>query len=246
MFTPFGAMARTSATTSCSRVVDDVVGPGACREVRLGRVAHGRDDRGVAPPGELDRCVADGSGTSGHQDGATFQRSGAQPRRVRPRSRSGSGVRSGTGHRGWHQDRTMRHREANTTWRAGTTAYSCAVPPAGRRCAASQIQTRRSSSAASTPWPTASTTPEPSWFGTCGGCTAAPLSLPRRDFQSVGLTPERWTRTRTSPGPGSGSGRSTRVRTSGSPVTEYSIARMCSTLSRDAQPATRCQSGRRG
>ena len=63
---------------------------------------------------------------------------------------------------------------SSTTWRAGTTAYSCAVPPAGRRWAASQIQTRSPSSAASTPCPTASTTPEPSWFGTCGGSTAAP------------------------------------------------------------------------
>src|SRR6266511_152606 len=113
----------------------------------------------------------------------------------------------------------------NTTWRAGTTAYSCAVPPAGRRWAASQTQTRRPSSAASTPRPTASTTPEPSWFGTCGGSTAAPDALPRRDFQSVGLTPERWILTRTSPGPGSISGLSTSVRTSGSPVREYSIAR---------------------
>ena len=32
---------------------------------------------------------------------------------------------------------------SSTTCRAGTTAYSCAVPPAGRRWAASQIQTRR-------------------------------------------------------------------------------------------------------
>ena len=63
---------------------------------------------------------------------------------------------------------------SSTTWRAGTTAYSCAVPPAGRRCAASQIQTRRPTRADSTPCPTASTTPEPSWFGTCGGSTAAP------------------------------------------------------------------------
>ena len=40
---------------------------------------------------------------------------------------------------------------SSTTWRAGTTAYSWAVPPAGRRCAASQTQTRSPSSAASTP-----------------------------------------------------------------------------------------------
>ena len=93
---------------------------------------------------------------------------------------------------------------SSTTCRAGTTAYSCAVPPAGRRWAASQIHTRSPSSAASTPCPTASTTPEPSWFGTCGGSTATPGSLPRRVFQSVGLTPERWIRTRTSPGPGLG------------------------------------------
>ena len=53
-----------------------------------------------------------------------------------------------------------------------------------------------------------------------------PGALPVRVFQSVGFTPERWTRTRTSPGPGSGTGRSVRVRTSGAPVSVYSMARM--------------------
>ena len=41
------------------------------------------------------------------------------------------------------------------------------------------------------------------------------LLAPRRDFQSVGLTPETRTATRTSTGPGSGTGRSTRRSTSG-------------------------------
>src|SRR6478609_3681924 len=134
---------------------------------------------------------------------------------------------------------------SSTTWRAGTTAYSCAVPPAGRRWAASQIQTRRPTRADSTPCPTASTTPEPSWFGTWGGWTATPGASPRRDFQSVGLTPERWIRTRTSPGPGSGTGRSTRLRTSGSPVTAYSIARMLPTVS-PGDGAGTAEAGRAG
>ena len=112
-----------------------------------------------------------------------------------------------------------------TTCERGISAYSCAVP-SGRPWAASRTQTRSPTSPASTPAPTASTTPAPSWFGTCAGSTGVPGSLPRRDFQSVGLTPERWIRTRTSPGPGSVSGLSTSVSTSGSPVRVYVMARM--------------------
>ena len=69
-----------------------------------------------------------------------------------------------------------------------------------------------------TPSPTASTTPAPSWPGICGGSTGVPGPRPARDFQSVGLTPERRSRTRTSPGPGSGRGSSTSRSTSGPPV----------------------------
>jgi hypothetical protein len=50
--------------------------------------------------------------------------------------------------------------------------------------------------------------------------------LPRRDFQSVGFTPDTAIRTRTSPAPGSGTGRSTRRRTPGPPVSEYTTARI--------------------
>ena len=55
-------------------------------------------------------------------------------------------------------------------------------------------------------------------------------ALPERAVSNEELakqldTSDRWIRTRTSPGPTSVSGLSTRVRTSGSPVTEYSIAR---------------------
>jgi hypothetical protein len=102
---------------------------------------------------------------------------------------------------------------SSTVCRAGTTVYSAAVPN-GRCQAASQIQTRSPTSTGSTPWPTASTVPAPSWLGICPsgpGCAFV------RDFQSVGLTPEKATRTRTSPGPGSGSGRSISWRTSGPP-----------------------------
>src|SRR3954467_1877590 len=67
-------------------------------------------------------------------------------------------------------------------------------------------------------------TPAPSWLGTDSGEELAELPDPRRDFQSVGLTPETRTRTRTSPGPGSRTGRSTRRRTSGPPVSEYTTA----------------------
>jgi membrane protein DedA with SNARE-associated domain len=101
---------------------------------------------------------------------------------------------------------------SGTTFAAGTTASSCAVPSA-RWYAASQSHTR-SPSAKEVPGPAASTTPAPSWFGTCGSAGSVPL----RDFQSVGFTPETTTRTRTSPGPGSRTGRSTRCSTSASPA----------------------------
>jgi hypothetical protein len=54
---------------------------------------------------------------------------------------------------------------SSTTCRAGTTVYSAAVP-CGRCQAASQTHTRSPTSTGSTPSPTASTVPEPSWSGT--------------------------------------------------------------------------------
>ena len=139
---------------------------------------------------------------------------------------------------------------SGTICRTGTTVDSAAVPH-GRRQAASQIHTRCPTSAASTPTPTASTTPAPSWPGTCGGSMGPPTPtdpVPRRDFQSVGLTPDRCTRTRTSPGPGAGSGRSTRVSTDGSPVSRYSMARMPETVAvgPGSAPARAAYSGPRG
>ena len=121
---------------------------------------------------------------------------------------------------------------SRTTWLAGTIANSWAVPSA-RRKAASHIHTRWPTSAASTPMPTASTTPAPSWPGTCGGSitdAAPPAPEPRRDFQSVGFTPDRCTAILACPGPGSGTALSIRVRTSGSPVLEYTTARIRPTV----------------
>src|SRR6478752_3685946 len=116
-----------------------------------------------------------------------------------------------------------------TTWLAGTIANSWVVPSA-RRKAASHIHTRWPTSAVSTPIPTASTTPAPSWPGTCGGSTTEPAPAPRRDFQSVGLTPDRCTTILACPGPGSGTALSISVRTSGSPVLEYTTARIGPTV----------------
>ncbi len=121
---------------------------------------------------------------------------------------------------------------SRTTWLAGTIANSWAVPSA-RRKAASHIHTRWPTSAASTPMPTASTTPAPSWPGTCGGSITEappPAPAPRRDFQSVGFTPDRCTAILACPGPGSGTALSIRVRTSGSPVLEYTTARIRPTV----------------
>jgi len=91
--------------------------------------------------------------------------------------------------------------------------YSCAVP-VGRDAAAMNSQTRSPTVSPSTPGPTASTTPAPSWFGVISGNgNPSPYVPPARAFQSVGLTPETTTRTRTSPAPGSGISRSTSSRT---------------------------------
>jgi hypothetical protein len=101
---------------------------------------------------------------------------------------------------------------------SGIATSSWAVPSA--RChAASRNQTRCPTLASSTPSPTATIVPAPSWLGTTSGNgVASPGRFPWRTFQSVGFTPDNTTRTSTSPGAGSGSGRSTSLRTSGPPV----------------------------
>jgi hypothetical protein len=103
---------------------------------------------------------------------------------------------------------------SSTALRCGTTVYSAAVPH-GRWYADSHSHTRSPRTAGSTPLPTASTTPDPSWFGTWKPAATGVL---RRDFQSVGFTPDAATLTLTSPGPGSGTSRSVSSRTSGSPL----------------------------
>jgi len=107
----------------------------------------------------------------------------------------------------------------------GTTVYSAAVPVVRPR-AAWNTHTLWPTRVGSTPSPTASTTPAPSWLGVCAGPTIGIAGLDR-DFQSVGLTPDTWTRTRTSPGPGSGVGTSTTRRTSwAAPWLVYTAARI--------------------
>ena len=100
---------------------------------------------------------------------------------------------------------------------AGTTVYSWAVPLAGRPSPASVTQTRSPASMPSTPGPTASTIPAPSWLGTVGSAGERPKA-PLRDFQSVGLTPDTATRIRTSPSAGSSIGRCATRRTDASPL----------------------------
>jgi hypothetical protein len=85
---------------------------------------------------------------------------------------------------------------------SGTTVYWAAVPH-GRCQAAKYTHTRAPMRARSTPSPTSSMTPAPSWFGIWNGDAMRSGRLARA-FQSVGLTPETDTRTSTSPGPGSG------------------------------------------
>ena len=63
-------------------VGDDVVGAGGGRQLRLLGAADGGDDGGVRPVGELDRGVADGAGAAADQHGAAGQ--GARPEPLRP------------------------------------------------------------------------------------------------------------------------------------------------------------------
>ena len=77
--TPSGAISRIAARRVAARVVDDVVGTRRRREPPLLVAAHGRDDGGPGPAGELDRGVADGTGTAGDQHDAALERSRSEP-----------------------------------------------------------------------------------------------------------------------------------------------------------------------
>ena len=83
---------------------------------------------------------------------------------------------------------------AATAWRAGSTMCSAAVP-SRRRQAASQIHTRSPTSAGSTPSPTASMMPAPSWFGTCS------VERPGRSRPPGGPSSRWGSRPRRGPGP---------------------------------------------
>ena len=118
-----------------------------------------------------------------------------------------------------------------TAWSEAMATSSWAVP-SDRRQAASHSHTRSPTRLDSTPGPTATIVPAPSWLGTVSGDrVGSPGRLPLRTFQSVGLTPDTATRTTTSPGPGSGSGRSTTRNTSGPPVSLWMTALMARSCS---------------
>ncbi len=85
---------------------------------------------------------------------------------------------------------------------------NCAAEPCARCHWHSYSHTSSPTRAWSTPGPTASSSPAPSWLGTMTSKPPAVSPPVVRVFQSVGLTPETSTRTRTSPGPGSGTGTS--------------------------------------
>ena len=201
--------------------------PARAARFAFSRAAHGGDDRGVGPPGELDRGVADGPGTSGDQDRATLQRARAEPRRT-VLGHGQAAVRGQEGHpeagaeverRDVRQQHHVAGRHDGVLLRgaAGGTQVGRLPDPDP------QAQQRRLDAL-------------PDGVDHPGAVLVRhlrrvrrrrPAPLPRRDFQSVGLTPERWIRTRTSPGPGSGTGRSTRrqdVRVTGHGVLDRAHA----------------------
>ena len=141
--TPCGAIARVLGGDVLLSVVHDVVGAGARREVGLLRAAHGGDHGGPGPPGELDGGIPHRTGSAGDQHGPPLQRAGSEPGRavlgdrqapVRGQERDAE-ARAEVVRRDVGQQHHMLGRARPRS--------SCAVPPAGRRCAASQTQTRR-------------------------------------------------------------------------------------------------------
>ena len=93
------------------------------------------------------------------------------------------------------------------------TTHHCAAVPQRLPWADIASQTRSPSRDSSTPGPTASIVPAPSWCGTWNP-SIGQVMMPARFLKSVGFTPDTVTRTRTSPGPGSGRGISTTSSTS--------------------------------
>ena len=199
--------------------------PAAAASWALAGLLIGGDHGGVGPAGELDGRVADRARSTGDQDDPAGQRPRSEP--ARPLLGDGQAP----------VGRDERHPQGRAQVearrvRAGTppgeparsrTPERC-LPGVGRPPPRSRPAVR-AAPPRHRPRPRPPR-PAPSWFGTCGGSTGSPGVLPWRDFQSVGLTPDRWIWTRTSPGPGSRSGRSTTCRTSGSPVWLYVAARL--------------------
>ena len=190
------ARARDGGCCVLVAVVDHVRAPAAVASAQLGGAGDGCDDGGTSPARELN-------------DGMTHCSSAATSTTL-PVSAPGCaawvrlltpvvcGVLSLLVRQGWRRCRSSCLREGV---RPGPQAfvYSCAVPVG---CGRRDTQTGSPTARCSTPSPSASTTPAPSWFGvTSGNGGAAPSPEPRRDFQSVGLTPETTMWTRTSPGP---------------------------------------------
>src|SRR5437764_14970124 len=100
-----------------------------------------------------------------------------------------------------------------TTWYAGSTMYSAALP-AARSHWTLKIHTRRPIHPLPMSLPTASMRPAPSLWGITRGYGIVGPDTPARALTSDGLTPENATRTRTSPGAGEGVGNSPTCRTS--------------------------------
>ena len=138
------------------------------------RAAHRGEDGRVRPPGELDRGIADGPRATGHQDGPPAQ--GARPEPGRAVLGHGQAAVGGQERDPQAGPQVVRRRigQRHHVRLPGARRTPGRCRRQGRRCAASHTHTRRPTRAESTPAPTASTSPAPSWLGTWGGSTAAP------------------------------------------------------------------------
>ena len=171
-------------------VIDDVISAGGRGQRCLRRSTHGRDHNGAGPLGELDRRMAHGAGPTRNENYLAVQGSRAQP----PRAVLGDGQGPVGGDRGNAQacaevEPSIVRQRKDPLGRQDGELLGC--PAVGALVGARATQTLSPTWRCSTPGPTASTVPAPSWFGTTSAKgKGSPGLAPRRDFQSVGFAAE--------------------------------------------------------
>ena len=180
--TPSGAISRWRRRVLVA-VVDHMMRARGRRERRLGGAGDGCDDGGAGPSRELDGSMTHRTRPAGDQHDLAGEGTGMQP--AGPSSdtvRARCAVMAGTPRLAPMSK--LVPPGSRTTRSAGRFVYSCAVPVG--RCGRPDRPRPISHRQVPTPSPTASMTPEPSWFGVTSGNGGAH----RR--QNQGGTSSRW------------------------------------------------------